>query len=70
MRKAFSLIELLIVITIIALIISLIAPNFLTLMQQFNRELMKREKSIQESIKQYYKFICGKPDCEEIKDLR
>jgi len=67
-KRAFTLIEILIVISILALIVSLVAPDIKVLVNQFDKELSKKKNFLKEQQENYNLFICGKKKCEGRQD--
>ena len=63
--KGFSLIETLLVITLLALIVSLITPNIQKSLNGFQKKLDIKKRQLKKEIENYQLFICGKKKCQE-----
>jgi len=62
-KKGFTLIEVLITITIISLVAGLIYPSLHKMTQSFEREISKKKEIMKERIKDFCLFVSGTDNC-------
>jgi len=65
-KRGFTLIEILIVISIISLILSLVLPNLLSLKGKFQRKLIQKRIAIEKKEEEFMVFICGNETCVKV----